>query len=170
MVRFMFCRLLTPLLICFAFISCRGGYLADGKGFVSYEVSFNADKSYIINEATFILQLYEYTLEIVDPTKDYYVVQTYWRVRDGQIPFGSDTVEALFRDRVLVHVVPRGRSSFYFRTYQVYNIVFQFEFQVKMGANNWVKFSPPKDYLKEYSDIIKELKIRMLKYGPSPGG
>lgn len=168
-VIFMLYKILT-LLICLAFISCKGGYLADGKGFVSYEVSFNADKSYIINEATFILQLYEYTLEIVDPTKDYYVVQTYWRIRDGQIPFGSDTVTALFRDRVLIHIVPRGRSSFYFRTYQVYNTVLQFEFQVKMGANNWVKFSPPRDYLMEYSEIVKELKMRMLRYGPSPGG
>ncbi len=164
----MFYKILT-LLIFLVFISCKSEYLPEGKGFVSYEVSFNTNKVYIVNEVSFILQLYEYTLEIVDPTKDYYVIQTYWRIRDGQIPFGSDTVVALFRDRVLIHIVPRGRSSFYFRGYQVYNTVFHFEFQVKMGSNNWVKFSPPEYYLREYSEIVKELKMRMLRYGPSSG-
>lgn len=156
--------------ICFVMFSCKGGDIISDKGVVSYEVSFNTDKSYIINETTFILQLYEYTLEIVDPMRDYYVMQTYWRVRNGQLAFGEDTVDALFRDRVLIHIVPRGRSSFYFRTYQVYNTILQFEFQVKMGPSNWVKFSPPEDYLREYMSIVKDLKIRMLRYGPSSGG
>lgn len=164
-----FGRLLIGFM-CFMMFSCKGGNFISNKGVVSYEVSFNTDKNYIINETTFILQLYEYTLEIVDPMRDYYVIQTYWRVRNGQLSFGEDTVDALFRDRVLIHIVPRGRSSFYFRTYQVYNTVFQFEFQVKMGSGNWVKFSPPEDYLREYTAIIKELKIRMLRYGPSSGG
>lgn len=163
-------RKLIVCVMCIVLLSCRSGEFVDGRGVVSYDISFNTDKNYIINETAFILQMYEYTLEIVDPMKDYYVIQTYWRVRDGQLAVGVDTVGALFRDRVLIHIVPRGRSSFYFRTYQVYNTIFQFEFQVRMGAGNWVKFSPPENYLKEYSAIIKELKMRMLKYGPSSGG
>jgi hypothetical protein len=161
-------RLILTLFL-LLFISCRGKDLTDSKGFVSYEISFNTDKNYIINEASFILQLYEYNIEILDPTKDYYVIQTFWRLRDGQMAFGSDTVWALFRDRVLMHIIPRGRSSFYFRGYQVYNTVLQFEFQVQMGQGNWVKATPPKEYISEYETIIKEIKRRMLRYGPSSG-
>lgn len=161
---------LSVCIVCFIIFSCKSGDLAGNKGVVSYEVSFNTDKNYIINEATFVLQMYEYALEIVDPIKDYYVIRSYWRIRDGQLAFGEDTVEALFRDRVFVHIIPRGRSSFYFRTYQVYNTVFQFEFQVRTESGNWVKFSPPEYYLNEYMEILKELRLRMLRYGSSPGG
>ncbi len=165
----MFHRLILVLFF-LLFVSCRGKDLTGGRGFVSYEVSFNTDKNYIINEASFVLQLYEYNIEILDPAKDYYVIQTFWRLRDGQMAFGSDTVWVLFRDRVLIHIIPRGRSSFYFRGYQVYNTVLQFEFQVKMGQENWVRIEPPKEYLNEYETIIKEIKRRMLRYGPSSGG
>jgi hypothetical protein len=106
-------------------------------------------------------------IEVIDPSKDYYVIGTYWRLRDGEMAFGSDVVKVLFRDRVLVHIIPRGRTSVYFRSYQVYNTVLQFEIQAKVGSDRWVKVSPPDYYLKEYEEIVKEIKFRMLRYGPS---
>jgi len=163
-------RIILTFFLSFIFVSCWSKELTGGRGLVSYEISFNTDKNYIINEASFILQLYGYMIEIVDPSKDYYVLQTYWRMGDGQMAFGSDTVWVLFRDRVLIHIIPRGRSSFYFRGYQVYNTVLQFEFQMKSGSGSWVKANPPGDYLEQYETIIKEIKRRMLRYGVSLGG
>jgi hypothetical protein len=165
----MFFRFLFGVVLISVIFGCRAGNLGSGTGVVSYEISFNTDKNYIINETSFILQLYEYTIEIVDPTKDYYVMQTYWRLRDGQMAIGSDTIGVLFRDRVKVHIIPRGRTSVYFRSYQIYNTVLEFEVQASMGLGNWVKVTPPKDYLEEYHAIVKEIKLRMLKYGPSSG-
>jgi hypothetical protein len=76
----MFFRFLFVVVLISVIFGCRAGNLGSGTGVVSYEISFNTDKNYIINETSFILQLYEYTIEIVDPTKDYYVMQTYWRL------------------------------------------------------------------------------------------
>ncbi len=165
-----FLRVGVILVSSLLFFSCWTKELTGSKGVVSYEISFNTDKNYIINEASFILQLYGYAIEIVDPIKDYYVLQTYWRMGDGKMAVGSDTLWVSVRDRVLIHIIPRGRSSFYFRGYQVYNTVLQFEFQMSSGSGVWVKATPPKDYLDEYEMIIKEIKRRMLRYGTSSSG
>lgn len=128
----------------------------------SYDLAHNTERSSIMNETTQILNLYNFIIESSDLRRDRGALQTFWRTNEGRTAV-NDSERVVLRDRVFLHISPRGKSSIQYNTYQMVNATIEFEVQMNRGGS-WVDVKPFKEFEDQYKAIVRDIRNRMLRY------
>lgn len=131
-------------------------------GIIFIPLAHNTERIKIMEETTFILHLYNFTIEYSDPNRNQSAIQTHWRVSQALAIENSETLKVMVRDRAFLHISPRGKSSIY-NPYQMVNATLEFEFEIRRD-NLWEKTNPPRQYIEQYEAIVRDIRSRMLKY------
>ncbi len=147
-----------------AVVSCATSTGETDRRRATYDLAHNTERIHIIQEAIAVLQLHDFTIEYADTTRNRSAVQTYWRMSKTMVPLGANNEEAWLRDRAVLNISPRGRSTVYQRAYLMVNATLQFEVEQRVGSSTWQRIPPPPERLKLYESIVKEIRNRMLKY------
>jgi hypothetical protein len=143
--------------------SCSASVEGEKGTRVSYTLAHNTERDLIASETAMILQLYDFTIELNDPTRQHGSLQTQWRQIVQPVMVADRPMIA--RDRALLHLSRRGRSSVVYNVYFMVNAAIEFEFQSKEeGTNTWSPAKPPPEMLEQYAAIVKDIRNRMLKY------
>jgi hypothetical protein len=150
--------ILTLCLSCLPACATTGA----GGGMVSYELAHNTERSLIMLETSSVLTLYNFVLESSDERRDRGALQTFWRTNYGTARIDSSK-EIPIRDRVFLHISPRGKSSIQYNVYQMVNATIQFEIQMREG-DAWVDIVPLKEYEEQYKAIVRDIRNRMLRH------
>ena len=128
----------------------------------SFDLAHNTERSLIMNETTQILNLYNFIIESSDLRRDRGALQTFWRTNEG-LTAGHDTERVVLRDRVFLHITPRGKSSIQYNMYLMVNATLEFEVQINKGGS-WVDIAPFKEFEDQYKSIVRDIRNRMLRY------
>ena len=128
----------------------------------SYDLAHNTERSLIIDETTQILNLYNFILESSDLRRDRGALQTFWRTNEGLMA-AQDTEKVILRDRAILHISPRGKSSIQYNMYLMVNATLEFEVQINKGGS-WVDIVPFKEFEDQYKSIVRDIRNRMLRY------
>jgi hypothetical protein len=129
-----------------------------------FDLAHNTERNQIASETILILQMNNYLIEYDDPQRDRSTVQTQWRVH--ATGFETDSGMAVVRDRALLHISRRGRSSIFYNVYPMVIATIEFETQQKSKeGDSWLDISPPKQLVRQYKVMVKDIRTRMLKYG-----
>ena len=148
--------------IALLFVSC---FLFKGvpePGSIIIPLAHNTERIQIMKETTFILHLYNFTIEYSDPNRNRAAIQTQWRINQMFAVEEGETLKVLVRDRALLHISPRGKSSIY-NPYQMVNATLEFEFEIRRN-DLWEKANPPKRFIDQYLSIVRDIRNRMLRY------
>lgn len=129
-----------------------------------FDLAHNTERNQIAREVVIVLQMNNYLIEFDDPQRDWATVQTVWRTHPKAME--TDSGMMMVRDRALLHISHRGRSSIIYNAYPMVNATLQFETQTqRLGNDTWVDIPPPKQLAAQYRMLVKDIRNRMLKYG-----
>lgn len=154
--------LVAPIaLVCF--ISCASSSHSEPTLLI-YQLAHNTERVRIINETSLVLQLHNFTIEHVDAGRNQSALRTHWR---PVLSTPSDTLDRAIwiRDRALLHISPRGKSTIMKDVYQMVIAKLQFEVEMKTGERgDWIVIFPVESFRDHYASIVKDIRNRMLKY------
>ncbi|MGH2566865.1 MAG: hypothetical protein ACRDGA_00875, partial [Bacteroidota bacterium] len=103
-------RLLGALIAGFTVVSCASSVHSTESTLLVYELAHNTERTPIMNETSTVLQLHNFTIEYSDAGRNQSALQTHWR--HGLLPPEDSLGSATWiRDRALLHISPRGKSS-----------------------------------------------------------
>lgn len=146
-------------------VGCGSSTGSVGQGELVFDLAHNTERSKIIEETTAVLQLNNYTIEYTDLNRERAALQTYWRTTTQTVVHDTAVRQIVLRDRAILHIAPRGRSTVVTNVYLMVNATLEFELQAqKEQGGAWEPVSPPQEYTQLYASIVKDIRNRMLKY------
>ncbi len=158
-------RRIINLGILFVGLGCGVSTDAVRQGELVYDLAHNTERSAIIEETSAVLRLNNYTIEYVDLSRERAALQTYWRTTTRTVIHDTVVRQVVLRDRAILHITPRGRSTVVTNVYWMVNATLEFELQAQQEQGGaWEPTPPPQPYLQLYSSIVKDIRNRMLKY------
>jgi hypothetical protein len=130
-----------------------------------FDLAHNTERSKIMEETTAVLGLNNFTIEYSDLNRDRAALQTQWRTTSETVIQDTAIRRISIRDRAILHITPRGRSTVVTNVYLMVNATLEFEVQARTGKEGaWETISPPPHYQQQYRSIVKDIRNRMLKY------
>jgi hypothetical protein len=143
---------------------CAAGSESIDRTGLTYVLAHNTERRQIIEETSSTLQLHSYVIEYTDFNRDRAALQTFWR------PSSASPADAPFigtlrvRDRAILHIAPRGRSTIHQNVYLMVNASLQFEVEQQDANGRWVAVPPSSTLRALFESIVKDVRNRMLKY------
>lgn len=135
------------------------------QGSTSFDLAHNTERSKIIQETIAVLQLNNFTIEYSDLNRDRAALQTYWRTTTQTVVRDTVVRQVVLRDRAILHITPRGRSTVVTNVYLMVNATLEFELQAQNeDGGAWEPVAPAPQYTQLYTSIVKDIRNRMLKY------
>lgn len=158
-------KLMVGIVVVLRVMGCSSSTGATDSDALLYPLAHNTERAQIITETTGILQLYDFTIEYTDLNRDRSAMQTYWRTVHQDASPNEKTIPVWIRDRAILHISPRGRSTIQQNVYLMVNATLQFEIQMRLDSEDeWNSITPTKEYKDQYAAIIKDIRNRMLRY------
>jgi len=130
-----------------------------------YDLAHNTERKSILEETAAVLLLNNYTIEYSDDRRNQAALMTYWRMA-SQTVFDDSAAKTMWvRDRAILHITPRGRSTVVQNAYLMVNATLEFDVQRRVGDEGaWERIIPAPASAKFYSSMVKDIRTRMLKY------
>lgn len=146
-------------------LGCGSSTGSVSQGELVFDLAHNTERSKIIEETTAVLQLNNYTIEYSDLNRERAALQTYWRTTTQTVVHDTVVRQVVLRDRAILHITPRGRSTVVTNVYLMVNATLEFELQAQNeNGGAWEPVSPPQRFTQLYASIVKDIRNRMLKY------
>jgi hypothetical protein len=127
-------------------------------------VAQKTTRSHIITETIIILNGHNFTVQYADSRRNRSALVTDWRMitQTIQLETGNQLLE--YRDRVILHLSPRGIQSDRGQTLVASSLQFQMQMRLE-GKDRWVDITPHPTYREEYTSIVHEVQTRLRKRG-----
>lgn len=151
------------LIISVLFLSCNTSKETIKREATVFDLAHNAQREQITMEVLSTLPLYSFLLEINDPQTNRRSIQSSWRTQELRDSSLNNTIQ--IRDRAILNITPRGKSSVYVNVYAMVNAEIEFEIEKKSSRESqWKKGAPTKEMEDHYKKLVRDIRNRMLRY------
>jgi hypothetical protein len=152
------------LILVFIITCCAPGRKEPRQKPLIYEVASKTARSHVITETAIILSGYNFTIEFADSRRDYSAMRTHWRFSTESHRTETGELSLEVRDRVALHLSPRGIQSD--RSTTLVASALEFEMQSRFeGKDKWLDIKPSSAFQEQYAEIVSDIRNRLRKRG-----